>query len=138
MKNKFRKLTCAISVMVFSLIISSCQGGNSEQPKYDGQVFDISVSQDESVTASLKKVGTNYEIVISGKGEVISYEKKEHVPWNAISKKISSVTINEGVTNIGSYYFYSSTLTSYYVPSSITTIEENSFNPSASISFIPM
>ena len=133
MENKLRKLICAFSVMMFSLAISSCQGGNSEQPKYDGRVFDISASQDESITASLKKVGNNYEIVISGKGEAISYEKKEHVPWNAISKKISSVTINEGITNIGNYYFYSSTLTDYYIPSSVTTIEENSFNPSAVI-----
>ena len=57
MENKLRKLICAFSVMMFSLAISSCQGGNSEQPKYDGRVFDISASQDESITASLKKVG---------------------------------------------------------------------------------
>lgn len=42
MENKLRKLICAFSVMMFSLAISSCQGGNSEQPKYDGRVFDIS------------------------------------------------------------------------------------------------
>lgn len=114
-------------------ILSGCNKATSENSGYDGRVFDISTKQDESITASLKKVGTNFELTISGEGEALTYSKKESVPWNAISKKISKVQINEGITNIGNYYFYSSTLDYYYIPSSVVKVEEFSFNASATI-----
>ena len=114
-------------------MLSGCNKATSENSGYDGRVFDISVAQDESITASLKKVGTNFELTISGEGEALTYSKKELVPWNAISKKINNVIINEGITNIGNYYFFSLTLDKYFIPSSVNKVEENSFNASATI-----
>lgn len=114
-------------------LLAGCNNSTSQNSGYDGRVFDISIAQDESITASLKKVGSSFEITISGSGEALSFEKKEVVPWNAISKKISKVTIEEGITNIGNYYFYSSTLNYYYIPSSVIKVEEFSFNASATI-----
>ena len=103
------KLTKLFGIALASItMLAGCDKATSENSGYDGRVFDISVAQDESITASLKKVGTNFEITITGEGEALSYERKELVPWNAISKKISEVKINEGITNIGNYYFYSS------------------------------
>ena len=119
--------------LVSLVALAGCNNTSKESTGYDGKVFDISVAQDESITASLKKVGANFEITISVEGEALSYERKELVPWNAISKKISEVKINEGITNIGNYYFYSSTLDYYYIPSSVVKVEEFSFNASATI-----
>lgn len=128
------KLTKLFGIALASItMLAGCNKATSENSGYDGRVFDISVAQDESITASLKKVGSNFEITISGEGEALSYTKKELVPWNAISKKISKVQINEGITNIGNYYFYSSTLDYYYIPSSVLKVEEFSFNASATI-----
>ena len=46
---------------------------------------------------------------------------------------INKVEIKDGITNIGNYYFYSTTITDYFIPSSVGKIEANSFNPSAKI-----
>ena len=133
MSSKFKKIINSCLMMSSVLVLGACNNTTSQNSGYDGRVFDISVKQDESITASLKKVGTNFELTISGVGEALTYSKKELVPWNAISKKINSVIINEGITNIGNYYFHSLTLDRYFIPSSVNKVEENSFNASANI-----
>lgn len=133
MKNKFSKLPLAICASLLILGVSGCNNSSSSSTGYDGKVFDISVAQDNSIKASIKKVEKNFEITISGSGEAISYPKKELVPWNAISKKINKVTIEEGIKNIGDYYFNSLSLSSYLLPASVTKVEKNSFNASATI-----
>lgn len=128
-----KKLLLIVVLLMALLPLTSCKDKNNEQTGYDGRTFDLSATKDDKVTAKTTKVGTNYEIVISGSGEVKSYAKKELVPWNAISKKIVAVKIEEGVENIGDYYFHSATLTNYFLPSSVLQIEENSFNKNAII-----
>lgn len=129
---KMRKLIVALLVIV-SLFLISCSGGGKENTGYDGKVFDISANQDNSITATVKKTGINFELILSGKGETISYEKKELVPWNAISKKIINVKIEEGIENIGDFYFFSTVLSEFYLPSSVQNVEKNSFNSLASV-----
>ena len=122
--------------VLFALMLSASIVGCGEQETntgYDGREFDISVAQDNSVKASIKKVGTNFELTISGAGEALSYDKKELVPWNAISKKINKVEIKDGITNIGDYYFYSTTISDYYIPSSVKSVGTNSFNAAAKV-----
>jgi hypothetical protein len=117
-----------------ALVMSSCQStGGSSNSGYDGREFDISINQDKSLKAKITKTGINYEITISGEGTAISYERKESVPWNAISKRVTKVTIEEGIENIGDYFFYSIPLNQYIIPSSVTLIEENSFNEEARV-----
>lgn len=122
--------------VLFALMLSASIVGCGEQETntgYDGREFDISVAQDNSVKASIKKVGTNFELTISGAGEALSYDKKELVPWNAISKKINKVEIKDGITNIGDYYFCSTTISDYYIPSSVKSVGTNSFNAAAKV-----
>lgn len=122
--------------VLFALMLSASIVGCGEQETntgYDGREFDISVAQDNSVKATIKKVGTNFELTISGAGEALSYDKKELVPWNAISKKINKVEIKDGITNIGDYYFYSTTISDYYIPSSVKSVGTNSFNAAAKV-----
>ena len=51
--------------------VVGCTAKNNQSPTYDGRVFDISVKQDKSLTATSKKVGTSYTLEISGSGEAI-------------------------------------------------------------------
>jgi hypothetical protein len=132
--KKSKRIIVLPLALLLGLGVVSCQNkNNNNNTGYDGKEFDISLAQDGSVKASIKKVATNFEITIEGNGEVKSYEKKELVPWNAISKKISKVDVKEGVKNIGDYYFSSSNLDTYYLPSSITKVEKNSFNSGSKV-----
>ena len=117
MSINFKRLFLILCMFFFAITISSCKKEENKNKGYNGRIFDISLNQDGKVQAKTIQVGTNYELVISGSGQAKSYEKKELVPWNAISKKITSVKIEEGIENIGNYYFYSCTLDNYFIPS---------------------
>lgn len=109
----------------------SCDSKKPEETNYDGKEFDLSTNQDKTVLATTSKVGNGYHLVISGNGEVKSFDSKNAVPWNAISKKIEKVTIEEGIENIGAYFFSGLTLNEYFIPASVKKVSENSFNESA-------
>ena len=108
--------------------LSSCGESNTPSQSYDGRVFDISEKQDGSLTAQSIKDGNNYTLNITGEGLAINYSKKEQVPWNPIIKKINKVTINEGIENIGDYYFYSLPLDYFILPRTVKAAGDNSFN----------
>ena len=133
MKQIVKKIIIVLFLFIVPFIITSCGDKEKEQKGYDGRIFDISYNNDESVLATITQSGYNYELEISGSGKVKSYNSKDEVPWNVISKRIVKVTIKEGITNIGDYYFYSIPIDSYIIPSSVKSIEVNSFNSSAEI-----
>ena len=91
MYMKKTKLVYLLSVMacVFSLAGCNNKESNNNQT-YDGRVFDISVNQDKSLTATSTKSNNYYQLEISGSGKAVDYNKKESVPWNPIIKKINS------------------------------------------------
>lgn len=129
MKKSIVRLAAFILPLVFSTI--SC-GPTTSSPTYDGREFDISQTQDNSLTGKSVKVGNNYSLTISGTGAGKDYQKKEQVPWNPIAKKIDSVTIEEGITHIGDYFFYSVTNVDYFIlPSTVTSVGDNSFTQNA-------
>lgn len=128
-----KKILLIVLVLLFSIVFTSCKDKEQDNKGYDGKVFDISLNNDQSLVGKITKVGINYELVISGRGEAKTYSKKELVPWNAISKNIIKVVIEEGITSIGDYYFSSCTLNSYIVPSTVEKINVNSFNSNATI-----
>ena len=66
MKSKNIICFCTSIFAIFSL--SACGSNKESNQTYDGRVFDISVNQDKSLTATNKKDGNNYSLEISGKG----------------------------------------------------------------------
>lgn len=122
-------------ILLFGIIICISSCGNKEEKKtgYDGSEFDISSRQDNSLKAKLTKIDNNYKLTIKGSGNAIDYSRKENVPWNAVSKKISEVEIEEGIENIGNYFFYATTISSFIIPSTCTRAEEFSFPADAKI-----
>lgn len=115
------------------ILLSSCSSNEISTKTYDGREFDISLAGDKSLLAVSKKEGNYYSLEIKGTGQAFSYQKKEEVPWYPIAKKIDKVTIENGIENIGSYYFSSLSLSYYILPSSVKKVESNSFNKSTII-----
>lgn len=111
-------------------IFSLCACGNqaNKQQGYDGREFDISINNDGSLICTSTKENNYYQLTISGSGASKDYERKELVPWNPIVKKVNKVTINEGITNIGDYFFNSLTLDYYVLPKTVASVGEHSFN----------
>ena len=130
-----RKSFISLALTTISLVFSICScGSNKDQPQsYDGRTYDISLNQDRSVIATSKLEDNYYSITISGSGSAISYTKKELVPWNPISKRVNKVTIENGISNIGDYYFYTINLDYIILPESVSQVEEHSFNASTII-----
>lgn len=129
---KQMKVILAFFVLaIMSLFLLSCK--EEAKTSYNGKEYDLSVDGSKSVTAKTVKVGTKYTLTISGSGEAIDFEKKESVPWNPIQKSIDKVVIEEGVSKIGSYYFYSSVVDEFYLPESLKTISSNAFNENQTI-----
>ena len=126
---KYLSKILIVFLLISILITTSC--GTKDEDKhnnYDDVTYDISINQDNSLTAHLLKVGNEYTLTINGTGKGKSFNKKEEVPWNPVVKKITQVFINDGITSIGDYYFSSIALKQIILPKSVRRIEDNSFN----------
>ncbi len=134
MYMKKTKLVYLLSVMACVFTLAGCSNKeNNNNQSYDGREFDISAAQDNSVVAKTTKEGFDYNLEITGSGIAKDYQKKEQAPWYPLSKKIKNVTINEGIENIGDYFFTSLTLEYYILPSTVDAVGDNSFNGGATI-----
>ena len=47
------------------------------------------------------------KLVVSGKGEMLNWESAENAPWYEHYTEIREVVVEEGVTSVGSYAFFS-------------------------------
>ncbi len=69
-------------------------------------------------------------LTISGTGAMydFSYSGSNSVPWGTYRRSVKTVVINEGVTTIGNYAFYSfEALTDITIPDSVTAIGKSTF-----------
>ena len=130
MRVRLQKIFFALISCPF--LLCSCGEQTPSQQTYDGREFDISVNQDKSLVCTSHKLsGGYYSLTITGSGKAVDYDRKDAVPWNPIAKKVNQITINDGIQNIGDYYFYTLPLTSYLLPASVKSVGDNSFNKSA-------
>ena len=73
-------------------------------------------------------LNTDGVLTISGTGEMENYAYNGAVPWYDYNQDITEAVIEDGVTSIGVYAFYSCTnLTSVTIPDSVTSIGEYAF-----------
>lgn len=71
---------------------------------------------------------STYTLTISGTGNMRDFSYTNR-PWEAQEDKIKTVVINDGVTSIGAYAFYSfGKVTSITIPDSVTKIGMTAFN----------
>lgn len=122
----FTKILVIFLASFFVFSVFGC-AGNGEKSGYDGREYDISASGNGSATLSVKKIGSGYALTVSGGGQVADYSGKEKVPWNVIMKKVTSVYIEEGVKNIGDYFFSATNIKEFFLPSSVESVGARSF-----------
>ena len=68
-------------------------------------------------------------LTISGTGAMPNYSNTSHAPWYDDRASIKTVTIADGVTNIGAYAFSGCTsLTSITIPDGVTSIGDSAFS----------
>ena len=67
-------------------------------------------------------------LAISGTGAMADYASYSSVPWTSVHGKITSATIAEGVTSVGSYAFYNcSSMATVSIPAGVTSIGGSAF-----------
>ena len=130
---KTNKLICFVTSVFAVLAMSGCAQEKKQESTYDGRVFDISLNQDQSVLAESIKSNNHYELAIYGSGPAKDYASKTKVPWNPIIKMIKKVTIENGIENIGDYYFNSLPLERFILPESVQSVGDHSFNSNSVI-----
>ncbi len=78
-------------------------------------------------------------LIISGKGAMTSYTYNTSTPWYNYSSNIISVSIQDGVTSIGSHAFDSLVnLSSVLISDSVTSIGNWAFKNCSSLSSLPL
>ena len=76
-------------------------------------------------------------LTISGSGDMTDLSTSLEVTWDSYWRNISSVTIGNSVTSIGSYAFYEcSNLTSIEIPNSVTSIGDWAFSECSNLTSI--
>jgi|GEM_PF-1649265 len=136
MKFIKRMLSALIAIVIIFAFVGCESGKSGEQSGaggYDGRVFDVSALEDGSLTVTSTKEGNNYTLTMRGTGDAIDYNDRKLVPWNILTSKVTSIEIEDGVKSVGDYYFYSVNVEKVFLPSSIMTIQKNSFSPSTVI-----
>ena len=74
----------------------------------------------ENLTWTLDGSGT---LTIDGTGDMEDYSISKRAPWEVYYNSINTIVINEGVTTIGSYAFYSADIPEIEIPDSVNTIK---------------
>lgn len=59
-------------------------------------------AEEDNISWDLDETGT---LMITGQGEMESWENEEEVPWNEFRDQITKVQVTDGVANIGDYAF---------------------------------
>ena len=102
-------------------------------------VFATTVYAENSCGEAARWDIKNGELIISGAGEISDYTKEAPAPWNERSGEILSLTVKEGITEIGSRCFAELTaLKSAELPSTLTAIGERAFYGCSAIEYLKL
>ena len=126
MKSKFVNFLFLLSTA--TLLMCACSNSAESHTSYDGREFDISINQDKSLLLTSQKVNGRYSLTISGSGQSVDYSRKEEAPWYPLVKFVDQVTIDEGISYIGNYFFSAINLDYYVLPSTVASVGEHTFN----------
>lgn len=77
-----------------------------------------------SLSWTLTKAGV---LTISGSGAIPDFSPEKLPSWNAHNDAITSIVIQDGITDIGAYAFYQSKALSVYIPDGVTSIGNAAF-----------
>ena len=95
MKKLIRLLALSLSLVILI-------GITPIMPVYASETA-VSGSCGTNLTWSLDETGT---MTISGTGAMTDFAAGSDVPWESLRDDITSVVVEDGVTNVGDYAFY--------------------------------
>lgn len=103
-----------------------------------GNSFDTYAVFDDNIIAALYGLGNDtYRLELTGTGEMAGLGNYDYQPYKAYRSKIVSVTVGEGITNIGQRAFSRFTnMQEYTLPSSVKVIGEYAFEYCTSLGSI--
>lgn len=124
-KTKFRALTAFALLFLTAVILLLASDMKADAGGYGGD--GCGVNGGEISWSVDTQTGV---LTISGTGEMAEYsEKNEKAPWRSYRAYITSVVIEDGITNIGSYAFYTMyKIESISVPETVMRIGQYAFN----------
>ena len=95
----------------------------------NAQTWNIGTPTATAVTATLTGTAPNQTLTISGTGKMQDFANGSSCPWYNGNFGITTLVIQNGVTNIGNYAFYGCTgiTGNLTIPSSVTTIGNYAF-----------
>lgn len=99
----------------------------------EGDINEVTDSgTEENLTWELTKGGT---LTISGTGDMPNYttDSSKRPSWDAHKAAISTIVLEDGITNIGDNAFYQSSALDVYIPNSVKNIGQGAFRESALI-----
>ncbi|MCD8161068.1 MAG: leucine-rich repeat domain-containing protein, partial [Clostridiales bacterium] len=132
MKHIRKRLTALLLALAMCLSMLSVSAWAAE-PEAEEEVSLTSEESEASEDATILDSGTcgddltwtldsDYALTISGTGAMTDWSSGSKTPWYSYRSSISSVTIGDGVTSIGSRAFYSCTgMTVVTIPDSVTS-----------------
>ena len=110
--------------------LCGCSNKSDDANKgFNNQTYDISKNSDNSVKVTISEIeekGT-FKLTLSGNGETKDFSDEVKVPWFSISRKVSEVEIDEGITYLGNEIFSKLPLDSFITPNSLVSLSDSSF-----------
>ena len=95
---------------------------------YAADIYSVGQCGAEGSDVSWELKAQTMALSISGTGAMADYASYSSVPWTSVHGKITSVTIAEGVTSVGSYAFYNcSSMATVSIPAGVTSIGGSAF-----------
>ena len=95
---------------------------------YLADIYSAGQCGDEGSDVSWELNAKTMALSISGTGAMADYASYSSVPWTSVRGKITSATIAEGVTSVGSYAFYNcSSMATVSIPAGVTSIGGSAF-----------
>lgn len=123
-------------LMILFVLSLTILFGKSENV-YGEDVID-SGSCGENATWILSGTSTDMVLTISGEGDMYQYDASS-IPWVDDRSKIKRVVVEEGITQIGDYAFYSlNKATEFLLPNSLESIGDYAFSDEISLSSISL
>ena len=121
-----------IAVTMVGVAFALPTGSNNKAPLLGGTEIGASAEETESGSCGENTTWTldsNGKLTISGKGDMTDFTFDDQVPWSKCRSGITSVEIEDGVTNIGAYAFsYCTHITSVKIAKSVAKIGREAFN----------
>lgn len=76
-------------------------------------------------------------LTVTGTGAIPDFSDEDAAPWNGLCERVTTVILEEGVTEVGSYAFtYMPALTSVQLPTTLTRVGDHAFSFCSSLTTV--